>query len=90
MIRPQRMSPAGLYMVTKKNPYWPTNTFVRRFDDGYERCVVDSDRGRLEILGYTGVVLPPSTGVGQFLTKIQKQGLDMGSARMDRRRIVGD
>lgn len=61
-------------------------TFVRRFDDGYEKVIFEqSPEGRAEQVGYEGLVIPHRT-LAPFLTAVLKKGLDRGSARMDRRR----
>jgi len=77
----------SLYIVDRKNPYVKMGQYVRRFTDGYEECIVDSPNGRLRIVGYTGPVWPHSV-LGPFLMAIKRYGLDRGSERMDRRRMM--
>lgn len=80
----------GMYFIDRPNPFgFPTNTYFRRFDDGFERCIVASDSGKLEVLAYEGMVIPHQT-LGPYLQRIQKFGLDMGSVRYQRRKRLGD
>lgn len=74
-----------LFIVTQKNPFIPLRQFVAKMDDGYEKVLVESPQGRLKVIGHEGLVYPHSA-LSPFLTKVQVQGLDRGSARQDRRR----
>lgn len=75
----------SLYFVVAPNPYLKRGKWVRRFDDGYEECIVDSPNGRMQIVGYRGPVFPHST-LGPYLMAVKAQGLDWGAERQDRRR----
>ena len=74
-----------IFLVHKPNPFVPVGRFVRRFSDGYEEFIPGSWNGRLIENGYQGLVWPHAT-LAPFLMRVQERGLDMGSARMDRRR----
>ena len=51
---------ASLYIVAVPDAPLPRNTIVRKFDDGYEKCVMEMEGGRNTIQSYTGIVLPHS------------------------------
>jgi hypothetical protein len=81
---------SGLYFVCKPNPWrYPIGMWFRRFADGYERCIVESPDGRLNVIGYEGIVIPHSA-IGPYLQKVRKWGVDSGAFRQDRRRSLGD
>lgn len=84
---PLEVKVPSLYVVLGKNPYVPIGRYMRRFEDGYEECIVGSPNGHLRILGYRGIVWPHRT-LGQFLLAIRDKGFDWGSERMDRRRVM--
>lgn len=86
---PRILSFPSLYVVRHRNPFLPCGRFVKRFDDGYEECVVDSPGGRLRVLGYRGPVFPHRT-LGPFLMAVRTTGADLGSERVDRRRKMGE
>lgn len=79
----------GLYVVFKKNPFLPNGSFVRRFDDGYEKVIVGEEDGRFAYLGYEGLVIPHRV-LAPFIMKVRARGVDMGAARQDRRRQMGE
>jgi len=76
-----------VYIVHKKNPFVKQGKFVRWFQEGYEECVVESPKGKLKIIGYTGLVIAHSD-LDPFITAIKRRGLDRGAARQDRRRTM--
>ena len=66
---------ASLYKVWRKNPYFPMNAVYRKFDDGFERCIMRDDNGRQEVIGYTGLVISYES-LSPFVIGIQKTGID--------------
>ena len=77
----------NLFTVTKKNPFWPLGSWVQRFSDGVEKCIVGTEKGRMTIDGYEGLIIPYNE-CESFLMRVQIHGLDAGSVRMDRRKRV--
>jgi len=77
----------SLYVVREPNPYFPLGTYVKRYEDGYEKVELEGT-GRATFWHTDSILLPHAT-LDPFLTKVQKTGLDKGSARQDRRRAEG-
>ena len=78
----------NLYTVRSKNPFWPPGTWVERFEDGVEKCVVGHENGHMTIDGHEGLIIP-FADCESFLMQVRISGLDTGSVRQDRRKQQG-
>jgi len=47
----------------------------RLLDDGFEKCITRYEKGRVEIVGYTGIVLPYDA-LAPYVIALHKNGLD--------------
>jgi len=78
----------NLFTVRHKNPFWPLGTFVEKFSDGVEKCIVGNFEGRMTIDGHEGLVIPFAE-CESFLMQVRSRGLDAGSERASRRKAQG-
>jgi hypothetical protein len=66
----------GLYIVHRRNGgRFPIGSYWRLFDDGFERCKIKQENGRVTIVGYEGIIIPESE-LKPFVVRVQKKGLD--------------
>ena len=49
---------ARLYYVFKPNSVVPKGIWMEKFDDGFQQVIVESPKGRLEVVRNTGLVYP--------------------------------
>ena len=70
----------ALYVVTRRNPYWPTGTWVERHDQGVQKVRTRTKDGRLEVVGHVGILIPFSE-IASFVFRVQKFGLDKPELR---------
>jgi len=64
-----------LYKVWIKNPYFELGAVYRKFDDGFEKCVMEDVGGRQQVVGYEGLVVPGSM-IAPYVIAIRKNGID--------------
>jgi hypothetical protein len=64
-----------LYVVRKRNPFLRPGTFVRLFDHGFEQCITRTVDGRLQIVGYSGMIFSEDT-LKPFISAVLSRGLD--------------
>lgn len=76
-----------LWVVRKRNPFWPPGTYVRRFDQGWQRVKMETIKVphptnprlppslRVEDKGCYGILLPYAA-LAPFASRVLRQGLD--------------
>ena len=69
-----------LYKVWRKNDRFTLGDIYRAFDDGCEKCIMEYQNGRQQIVGYTGLVVPFSE-LEPFVIAIKKNGFDYNALR---------
>jgi hypothetical protein len=70
-----------LYKVWRKNDGgFKLGDIYRKFDDGFEKVVMEWENGRGSIVGYTGLVIPLET-LMPYVIRIQKGGVDERALR---------
>ena len=79
---------SNLYTVRHPNPFWHLGSYVERFEDGVEKCIVGQENGRMTVDGHEGLVIP-FADCEEFLMQVRVRGLDSGSVRQDRRKRQG-
>lgn len=64
-----------LYKVWRKNSVFEIGAIYRQFDDGLEKCLMETVNGRQRIVGYSGIVIPYET-IAPYVIAIKKNGFD--------------
>ena len=83
------MEGGSFYIVFRTNPFFRKGTVLRRLDDGYEKVIFGDRNAGEGVIGYEGLVIPHRT-MADFVIRLQREGIDWGAARQDRRRAMGD
>lgn len=68
----------SLYVITKQNGLgngFRPGTWVECFDDGCQRCKVETVDNRLRVVGHEGLIMPLSE-LRPFMMRPLKRGLD--------------
>lgn len=64
-----------LYKVWRRNDVFELGAIYRKFDDGMEKCIMETVNGRQKIIGYSGIVIP-TEAIAPYLIAIKKNGFD--------------
>jgi len=66
----------SLYIVHKRNPYFPTGTWVESFDSDCQKALITTDENnRVRVTGHEGLLIPLKE-VRPFMIKTVKNGID--------------
>lgn len=65
----------ALYIVRKRNPYYPVGTWIECFEQGCRRVRVETVNRQLEVVADEGLLLPEKD-LRPFMIKPMKRGLD--------------
>lgn len=67
---------ARLFTVWIKNDIAPLGTYYRLSDDGFEKCNVRTKNGRIEVAGYSGIILPHDL-LEPYVIGVMRNGVDV-------------
>lgn len=76
----------SLYIVHKANPYFPNETILELFEDGFQKAKVN-ERG--QVTGNEGLIIPEKD-VLPYCMKLLQRGLDKPELRKPRHETDGD